>query len=274
MLELRDKVAVVTGSSAGIGAALAVALHAEGCRVALVDIAPRLPDELASSTDTSVHSSITVHEVDVADGAAWDALAAEVEARHGSASILVNNAGLTVVGAFADHTHDDIERIVDVNVKGVMHGCRAFLPQLLSSGAKRGAHIVNVSSLAGRVAFPYQTAYSATKFAVRGFTAALRIELAARGVGVTAVLPGAVATNLLGAARSYDAAGSSKLAALMLAHGVRPRRLAARVLRAIRQDEPEVSIGLDAYVATTAHAVAPAILRGALSLAFRLRSGF
>jgi short-subunit dehydrogenase len=254
---------VVTGAAGGIGAALVRRLHADGAHVIAVDVASEPLVSLASE----LGPRCVAHVLDVTDPVGWERLADEVATR-GGARILVNNAGITVHGLFASHALADVDRVVDVNLKSVLYGCRAFLPQLC---AAERAHIVNVSSLAGRVAFPYQSIYSATKFAVRGFSAALRIELAPHGVGVTAVLPGAVATRLLESARSYDGAASRSLAGLMLAHGVRPERLAERVVRAIRDDEAEVVVGWDARVALAARALAPRLLSHALELATRWR---
>lgn len=261
MRALRGKVAVVTGAAGGIGAAIAARLRTEGCRLALVDLGKAA---LAAAPGD------TAHAMDVSDAASWPALADEVRDAHGGADLLVNNAGLTILGAFSDQSLDDLDRIVDVNLKGVLYGCRAFLPLLRARG---GGHIVNVSSLAGRVAFPYQSTYCATKFAVRGFSAALRMELAGQGVGVTAVLPGAVATRLLDVAPTYDGAASRTMAALMLQHGLRPARVADRVVRAVRRDEAEVLIGWDARVTTAARVLAPTALYGALAMAFRGRVG-
>lgn len=253
--------AVVTGAAGGIGAALARRLRAEGCRLALVDLRA---EPLAALAD----SQTTTHPMDVADPTAWERLAEEVREVHGGADLLVNNAGITIHGAFADQSLRDLDRIVDVNFKGVLYACRAFLPQLTAGG---GGHIANLSSLAGRVAFPYQSTYSATKFAVRGLSAALRMELAPMGIGVSAILPGTVATRLLETAQSYDRSASRAMAALMLEHGIKPERVADRVVRAIRGNEAEVLIGWDARLATTAQALAPAALYGALSLGFRAR---
>lgn len=261
METLRGKVAVVSGAASGIGAAIARRLREEGCRLALLDLR-------REGLEAHAGEGVTTHAMDVADRSAWAALVAEVRDAHGGADLLVNNAGVTIHGAFADQSLDDLDRIVDVNLKGVMYACRAFLEQL----TERRGHIVNVSSLAGRVAFPYQSTYCATKFGVRGLSAALRMELAASGVGVTAVMPGTVATRLLEVAQSYDRETSSKLAGLMLEHGIAPERVAARVVRAIRANEAEVLIGWDARLTSTAQALAPAALYGALGMAFRARS--
>lgn len=262
MHPLHGKLAVVTGAAGGIGAALARRLSAGGCRLVLVDLHPAPLRDLARSLDA------TAHPMDVRDPDAWRDLARLLERSHGGADVLVNNAGLTILGSFLDQSLEELDRIVDVNLKGVLYGCRALAPQLVARGA---GHVVNVSSLAGRVAFPYQSSYCATKYAVRGFTAALRMELAPAGVGVTAVLPGAVATSLLETAQSYDQRASRRMAELMLAHGARPERVAARVVRAIERDEAEVVIGWDALLTTTAEALAPGLVAAALGRAFRWR---
>lgn len=262
MRELRGKVAVVSGAARGIGAAIAQRLRQEGCRLALVD-------RDREGLEAHAAEGVTLHEMDVADRGAWETLAREVREAHSGADLLVNNAAMTIHGAFAQQSLDDLDRIVDVNLKGVMYACRVFLEQLTSRGE---AHIVNISSLAGRVAFPYQSTYCATKFGVRGLSAALRMELAASGVGVTAVMPGTVATRLLEVAQSYDRETSRKLAGLMLEHGMKPERVAERIVRAIRANEAEVLLGWDARLTATARALAPTAVYGALGMAFRARS--
>jgi len=266
MRALHGKLAVVTGAAGGIGAAIARALAAEGARLCLIDLRPDALDDVAA--ELAGESDVETHVLDVADADGWKALAAGVEARSGGADLLVNNAGLTVVGSFADQSYEDLDRIVDVNLRSVLYGCRAFLPQLR---ARPEAHIVNVSSLAGRVGFPYQSTYCATKYAVRGLSVTLRMELAGDGIGVTTVLPGAVATELLSRARSYDGEATGVLSKLMLRHGVPPRRVAKRVVRAIRRNEAEVLIGWDARVLTTAATLSPTLVRHGLASAFRHR---
>lgn len=259
-----EGVAIVTGAAGGIGAAIAKALADRGARVVLVD-----RDRTALERTASAVPRATTHTMDVSDADAWQRLVRDVEQSHGGLDVLVSNAGLTIVGPFESQSIEDVDRIVDVNLKGVLYGCRAVVPRLRARG--RG-HLVNVSSLAGRVPFPYQTTYCATKYAVRGFTAALRMELAGSGVGVSCVLPGAVATRLLERAPSYDAPASEKLAELMLAHGMPPAHVAARVVRAIERDEAEVLVGLDARLTTLARTFVPRALEAGLGSAFRWRT--
>jgi NADP-dependent 3-hydroxy acid dehydrogenase YdfG len=252
---------VVTGAGGGIGEALCRRLAAEGARVVLADVRADAIEALARELPNA-----RARVLDVADPEAWRALADEL-AREGGVDVLVNNAGITVLGAFEEQSLEDLDRVLAVNLRGVLYGCHALVPQLV---ARRG-HLVNVSSLAGRVAFPYQSTYCATKFAVRGLTASLRMELAPRGVGVTAVLPGAIATRLLERARTYDTRASNKMVELMLAHGTPPAHVATRILRAVERDEAEVVIGWDAHVTTTLAALAPRALRLALTTGFRAR---
>ena len=259
--ELKDGVAVVTGAAGGIGAAVARKLTEEGMQVILVD---RDGAALASLAATLPGSE--ADPLDVGDAAAFERLAGRIRAR-GGFDLLVSNAGINVHGAFLDQSIEDLDRIVRVNLMGVLYGCRLLVPEL-----RRGGHVVNVSSLAGRVPFPYQSTYCATKFAVRGFTAALRMELAPRGIGVTAVLPGTVATRLLETATTYDATAASKMASLMLAYGMPPARVAEEIVRAIRGDVAEVMIGWDAKLTTAASSLAPGLVSGALSRGFRWRA--
>jgi short-subunit dehydrogenase len=262
MRELRGKIAVVTGAGAGIGAAIAARLAREGCRLVLVDRSTGALDDVRRALGGEAHA------FDVGDRDAWTALAASLTRDHGAIDLLVNNAGVTVHGAFADHSLDDIDRLVRVNLLGVLYGCRVLLPLLMRSG---DAHIVNVSSLAGSVAVPYQSAYSATKFAVRGASHALRMELEGHGVGVTTVLPGTVATRLLETATTYDRSASSRMAELMLAYGVKPSAVADRVVRAVRANQAEVTIGWDAHLTRGLHALAPRVLSRSLAAGYRWR---
>jgi short-subunit dehydrogenase len=260
MDRLASKVSVITGAAAGIGAALARQLAEAGAHLVLVDRDPAVA-QLAASLP-----SAEAHIFDVGDPGAQRALADAVAARHGGADLVVANAGINVHGLFLEQSFEDLERIVRVNLLGVLYLVRALGP-----GMRRGGQVVVVSSLAGRVPFPYQTTYCATKYAVRGFAAALRPELTPRGIGVTAVMPGAVATRLLETASSYDRSASAKMAELMLRFGASPERVAASIVQAIRADTPEVLVGWDARLAT--RLFERGLLGPLLGAATRARSG-
>src|SRR5262245_44410387 len=186
MQSLTGKVAVITGAASGIGRALANQLAARGCHLALADIdahgleataAPLRRDDLQVST----------HALDVADRDAVYAFADQVLAEHGSAHLVINNAGVAVAQTIAELRYDDFEWLMGINFWGVVHGTKAFLPHLLAQGE---GHIVNLSSIFGIVSVPTQGAYNASKFAVRGFTEALRQELCLTPIKVSCVHPG------------------------------------------------------------------------------------
>ena len=182
------KTIVITGAASGIGAALARNLHQKGCQLALAD----WDAEGLSRIGTELNASTFVLDVRKYDQV--EAWAMQVENTLGSAELLINNAGVTVLGTFAEHSLQDWERVMDVNFWGVIYGCRAFLPQLKKA---REARIVNLSSMFGLVGIPGQTSYCASKYAVRGFSEALQEELRFSTVGVTVVHPGGIRTRII-----------------------------------------------------------------------------
>jgi NAD(P)-dependent dehydrogenase (short-subunit alcohol dehydrogenase family) len=197
LLSLKDRTAVVTGAAGGIGRGISFALARRGCHLALADIDEANLQRTAAELGT-FGVRVSSHRLDVADAAAVGALPEAVIAEHPSVDILVNNAGVAVAGTFEQVTPADFEWLFDINFWGVVRMTRAFLP-LLHRGEE--ARLVNISSVFGLIAPPGQAAYAASKFAVRGFTQALRHELAKTRVGVTLVHPGGVATSIARSAR-------------------------------------------------------------------------
>ena len=183
-------VAVVTGAASGIGRALAIRLGEEGIAgIAVADV-----DEVGlNDTAARIDVPVSTHVLDVSDRAGVERFAAEVIARHGRVTHLINNAGVGVVGTFRHLSIEDFEWLMGINFWGVIYCTKAFLPTLLEQDA---AHIVNVSSVFGLMAPSEQTAYVSSKFAVRGFTESLRAELSETQVAVTVVHPGGVKTNI------------------------------------------------------------------------------
>ncbi|MGO4201421.1 SDR family oxidoreductase [Rhodococcus sp. TAF43] len=173
---------LVTGAGRGIGRATARALAAHGATVALADIDRSAVEDAAAGLGTA-------HVLDVRSRASWDTCVAEV----GPIDILVNNAGVMPVGAFLDEPDATGEMTIDVNVWGPIHGMRAVVPGMIERG--RG-HVVNVASLAGKIAIPGLAVYNASKYAAVGLSSAARLEFAEHGVSVSAVLPSAVRTTL------------------------------------------------------------------------------
>ena len=191
--------AVLTGASGGIGRAMARELSARGAHLVLLDRdGPGLETVAEQLRAARPDRAVTTYVVDLADRDAALATAEAVRAANPHVHLLVNNAGVALGGRFAEVSLEDVEWLLSINLHAVLLMTHTLLPSLL---AARGSHIVNISSLFGLIAPPGQTAYSASKFAVRGFGDALREELAGHEVGVTTVHPGGVATSIADSAR-------------------------------------------------------------------------
>ncbi|HJR19261.1 MAG TPA: SDR family NAD(P)-dependent oxidoreductase [Actinomycetota bacterium] len=185
-------VAFITGASRGIGREVVRMAAAEGAQVGLIS---RSEDELrALLSEVGGRGSVAV--ADVADRAQTEDAVAKLVTELGPADILVNNAGIGSFGAVADTDVETFERLMEINYLGTVYATKAVLPGMLE---RRRGHIVNVASIAGRIGAPLEAAYSATKFAVVGFSEALAIELAPRGIGVSMVNPGPVETEFFAA---------------------------------------------------------------------------
>lgn len=246
MFPLRDGVAVVTGAGSGIGAALAEALAARGCNLALADINDA--GLAAVAAGARAHGvNVSEHRIDMADRDAVAALPEAVIGEHGRVTVLVNNAGVALLGRFDELTLAEFEWLMDINFWGVVRATHAFLPHLKREAQ---AHIVNISSIFGVIA-PYgQSAYCASKFGVRGFSEALRHELAGSPVSLTVVHPGGVKTKIAKNARVAQSAvqGDPAEAAARIDRLLRlsPDIAAAQIVRAIETRAPRLLIGKDA----------------------------
>jgi NAD(P)-dependent dehydrogenase (short-subunit alcohol dehydrogenase family) len=208
-MNLANRTAVITGAASGIGRGIAVSLARRGCNLALADVNDAGLSETARMAESAQVDStnraaprsalrISQHHLDVADRGAVAAFPAAVLAAHPGVDVLVNNAGVAVGGTFEAVSEEDFEWLFEINFWGVVRMTRAFLPLLRKSD---DARVVNLSSLFGLISPPGQTAYSASKFAVRAFSHSLRHELAGSKVGVTVVHPGGVATSIADNAR-------------------------------------------------------------------------
>ncbi len=194
---LSTGVAVVTGVGSGIGRALAQQLAAVGSALALADIDEAGLLQTAQSLEKK-SALVTTHVVDVADEKAVQSFAEDVARRHGRVTLLINNAGVALEGTFEEISLDDFRWLMNINFWGVVYGVKYFLPLLEK---EKRAHIVNLSSVFGLIAPPGQPAYSASKFAVRGFTECLRHELAGSAVCVSCVHPAGIRTQIARRAR-------------------------------------------------------------------------
>ncbi|MGX6606655.1 SDR family NAD(P)-dependent oxidoreductase [Micromonosporaceae bacterium Da 78-11] len=235
---------VLTGAAGGIGAALALDLAGRKAVLALVDKdAEGLARVAAMARDLGA-PEVTTYVIDLGDGGDRLDLAAEIASRHGGADLLINNAGVTLTGTFEQNRLADVDWLLEINLHAVIRLSKAFLPQLL---ARPGSHLVNVSSLFGLIAPPGQVAYATSKFAVRGFTEALRNELEPRGVGVTVVHPGGVRTNIAVNSRvsGPDADGAQAEQARKFAEGaltMPPEEAARQIVAAIQARRPRLVI--------------------------------
>jgi short-subunit dehydrogenase len=242
---LRDGVAVVTGAANGIGAALAMQLASRGCHLALVD---RDRDALAAVVAAAKRSvAVSAHVADVADAAAVETLRDAVLTEHGRANLLVNNAGVALIGRFEEVEIAEMEWLFAINFWGTVRMCKAFVPVLRRGSA---AQIVNLSSIFGIVAPAGQTAYAASKFAVRGFSEALRHELEDTGVGVSTVHPGyvktAIARNARIAAGTDPSEAAERVANFDRMTGSTAEQAAERIVTGIERRQKRILIGRDA----------------------------
>jgi short-subunit dehydrogenase len=237
--------AVVTGAASGIGEALSHALAARGSNLVLLDRdADRLAAVVAAVRGTHPTLKIATHVVDLADGDATQRLAAKLRQEHPHITLLVNNAGVALGGRLDQVTLDEFEWVMNINFRAVVQLTHALLPALKSH---RGSHLVNVSSLFGLIAPAGQTAYASSKFAVRGFTEALRSELAADDVGVTCVHPGGIRTRIAetarvgsGVSQQEQQAGQQQWAQLLT---VEPAKAADIIINGVERRRPRVLIG-------------------------------
>jgi NAD(P)-dependent dehydrogenase (short-subunit alcohol dehydrogenase family) len=247
--DLTDKVVVITGAGSGIGRALAVLAARGGALLALSDWdAEGLAGTVRLVEDAGA-AKVRHDVVDVSDRDAVRQWAAWVVEELGRVNLVVNNAGVTATGDFTDLTYDDLDWIVGINFWGVVHGSKEFLPHLIASGD--GA-LVNISSLFGLVSVPGQSAYNATKYAVRGLTEAIREEMLVAGhpVTVTCVHPGGIRTGISRHGRKAAGLDGSAIDALFEKKLARmsPDRAAEIILDGALAGKARVLVGLDAHL--------------------------
>lgn len=245
MTYFTQKVAVVTGAGSGIGRALALELAARGAAVAISDVDAA---GLAETERLLGGARMRVDHVDVAERERMLAYADDVAAHFGAVHQIYNNAGVAFTGDIEAMDFKHLERVMDVDYWGVVNGTKAFLPHLIASG---DGHVVNISSVFGIISVPSQGAYNAAKFAVRGFTEALSMEMQARGrpVKVTCVHPGGIRTNVARNAAQVDGLDHDALATSFdKVARTSPTRAAHVILDGVARGRTRVLIGADARV--------------------------
>jgi NADP-dependent 3-hydroxy acid dehydrogenase YdfG len=242
------KVVVVTGAGSGIGQALAVELGRSGAKVAISDVDT---EGLAVTEERlkAIGAPVKADRLNVTEREAFELYADAVKAHFGQVNQIYNNAGIAFVGDVEVTPFKDIERVMDVDFWGVVNGTKAFLPHLIESG---DGHVVNVSSIFGLFSVPGQAAYNSAKFAVRGFTEALRQEMQVNGhpVAVTTVHPGGIKTAIMRNATAVEGVDTKSLTDLFDKHLTRttPERAATIILEAVRKKHARVLVGADAKV--------------------------
>jgi short-subunit dehydrogenase len=256
-MNLAGRTAVVTGAGSGIGRAIAMSLATRGCHLALADINEA---GLAQTRGFTEKHGVTVsmHALDVADPKAVAALPNAVAEKHAGVDLLVNNAGVALGGTFEEVSEADFEWLFNINFWGVVGMTRAFLPTLRQS---KEARIVNISSLFGLISPPGQTAYAASKFAVRGFSNALRFELQGSTVGVTVVHPGGVATSIARSSRKPATKSPAEVAAAIARIEkllrMPPERAGEIIVRGVAKGKARILVGADAKIAALIERLMP-----------------
>jgi len=276
-MNLANRTAVLTGAASGIGRAIAVSLARRGCNLALADVNDAGLSETARLAQADSPSSpapasrmrITQHHLDVGDRSAVAAFPQAVLAAHPCVDILINNAGVALGGTFEAVSEEDFEWLFAINFWGVVRMTRAFLPLLQKSD---DARLVNISSVFGLISPPGQTAYSASKFAVRGFSNSLRHELVGSHVGVTVVHPGGVATSIADNARVPKDMPPEEIARRRATakKGLRmpPAQAGEIIVKGIERRSPRVLVGNDAKLLAFVERLAPKSYMKALGRLF------
>ena len=247
---IAGNVVLITGASRGIGQALAKALAAEGCRLGLLARDGAKVSELAAQLGADSLALVA----DVTDRTAVRAAVAALEARFGRIDVLVNNAGVGLTGVIADLDPEALERVFRVNVTGSLHAIQAVLPGMR---ARRSGHIVNISSILGKVAVPQTAGYAATKFALQAISDGLRVEEAPSGIAVTVICPGSTETDF----RDNEVrAGSLLVTERPRVGAVTAERVAAQIVSAIRRRPREVITTGFGRLLNVLDSAAPALL--------------
>jgi short-subunit dehydrogenase len=253
MNKFANSVVAITGASSGIGKALALEISKQGGSVAISDKNADSLEQTASDCRSAGAKGVLATTVDVSKRSQMQAWADEVQQHFGKVNVIINNAGVNLSACVEKMSYKDFEWVMDIDFWGVVYGSKSFLPHIKNSD---WGHIVNMSSLFGLIGIPNQSAYNAAKFAVRGFSESLRMELEMDGnhVGVSSVHPGGVKTNIVNCAVIKETLGRQVSPDVMkkqfnekLAR-TSPEQAAKDILRGIEKNKPRILVGMDARI--------------------------
>jgi NAD(P)-dependent dehydrogenase (short-subunit alcohol dehydrogenase family) len=237
---------LVTGAGSGIGRETVLAFAREGAHVIAVDISEPAVQETAGLVEAAGGKCET-HTADVSSESAMQALAEKVHAAHEALDVLVNNAGIGASGRFLETKVETWDRVLAVNVRGVLLGCKLFLPPMVARGK---GHVVNTASMAGYFPAPDLPIYTASKYAVLGFSEALRVDLKSKGIGVSAICPGVINTNIVATtlAEGDSARWQAGAVAFYKKRNYGPERVAKAILGAVRRNRAVVPVSPEAWI--------------------------
>ena len=241
-----ETVAVITGAGGGLGSALARDLAERGCHLALVDISEDALEKTKASLSSKA-GTVSLHKVDVTDRSQMEALKDAVLSKHGQVNLLINNAGITLQKNFSTHTMEDWDKIIGINLWGVIHGLHYFDEALHSA---KEAHVVNLSSMSSFVGLPAQSSYCATKAAVELLSTSLWAEWGAQGIGVTHVHPGAIRTDMILATLedSDDIEAAKKNYEIAMKMGIDADKAATKIIKAVEKNKKKIRIGKESFI--------------------------
>lgn len=267
MKSFSQKNAVVTGAASGIGRALAIALSKEGCNLALADIDTDGLQETKSLVNPSVICSL--HLLNVSDHQAVYAFSEDVIKQHKAVHIVINNAGVGIANKdVIDMEYEDFEWLMGINFWGMVYGTKAFLPYLL---AEEEAWLANVSSVFGMISVPTQSAYNSSKFAIRGFTEALRQEVAQNKLHISSIHPGGIKTNIVKNSRGFfsDNDREEKVKDFDSMAMTTPDKAARTIIKGMKRNKKRILVGPDAWVIDKIQRLFPVGYPKILGKAFR-----
>ena len=261
MKNFKDKLVLITGAGSGIGRETAIAFAKEGAKLILTDIND---DGLIQTKQLieSVGGIAVYYNVNVTDADAMKTLAEQVQREQGVVDVLINNAGIGSAGRFLDTKLETWRKVLDVNLMGVVHGCHAFLPAMVARGA--GGHVVNLSSLAGYFAAPDMPIYSASKFAVLGFSESLRSDMVKHNIGVTAICPGIINTAIISATIMEGDMGNAgvrdKVQSLYAKRNYTPAQVADAIVDAVKKNQAVRPVSPESWTVYYAKRLMPSLV--------------